>query len=194
MEKASKADFKEAMRRAKIKEEVEKEMESIIGDSAAAYFATDSQVDIDEPRKPGRPKKTKVQLVAPKKRGRKPKTEPKTKDAPKEPVAAGQEEATKQEFSEKDAIKMLESKMDGHTDTSYEWAETVRMSIKALEQESCEDAINRKNALKGLVEIADRWINGRKVDADRYKKISEDIDAQVKQYQGYIDRVKEMIQ
>jgi len=121
MEKASKADFKEAMRRAKIKEEVEQEMENIIGDS-------------------------KVQPVAPKKRGRKPKTEPKTKDAPKEPVAAGQKEEAKQE------------------------------------------------ALKGLVEIADRWINGRKVDADRYKKISEDIDAQVKQYQGYIDRVKEMIE
>lgn len=143
MEKASKADFKEAMRRAKIKEEVEKEMnESIIGDSAA-YFATDSQVDTDEPRKPGRPKKTKVQPAAPKKRGRKPK--PKTKDAPKEPVAAGQEDA-------------------------------------------------KQEALKGLVEIADRWITGRKVDADRYKKISEDIDAQVKQYQGYIDTVKEMIQ
>lgn len=142
MEKASKADFKEAMRRAKIKEEVEKEMnESIIGDSAAAYFATDSQVDIDRPRKPGRPKKTKVQAAAPKKRGRK----PKTKDALKEPVAAGQEDA-------------------------------------------------KQEALKGLVEIADRWINGRKVDADRYKKISEDIDAQVKQYQGYIDTVKEMIQ
>lgn len=91
MEKASKADFKEAMRRAKIKKEVEKEMnESIIGDSAAAYFATDSQVDIDEPRKPGRPKEDKAQPVAPKKRGRKPQTEPKTKDTPKEPVAAAQ--------------------------------------------------------------------------------------------------------
>ena len=33
-----------------------------------------------------------------------------------------------------EAIKMLKSKMDGHTDTSYEWAETVRMAIKALEQ------------------------------------------------------------
>lgn len=167
MEKASKADFKEAMRRAKIKEEVEQEMENIMGDS-------------------------KVQPVTPKKRGRKPKTEPKTKDAPKEPVAAGQKEATKQEFSEKDAIKMLASTMDGQINTSYEWAETVRMSIKALKQESCE--INRKDALKGLVEIANRWINGRKVDADRYKKISQDIDAQVKQYQGYIDTVKEMIE
>lgn len=147
MEKASKADFKEAMRRAKIKEEVEQEMnESIIGDSAAAYFATDSQVDTDEPRKPGRPKKTKVQPAAPKKRGRKPKTEPKTQSVPEELVAAGQKEVAVRE------------------------------------------------ALKGLVEIADRWINGRKVDADRYKKISEDIDAQVKQYQVYIDTVKEMIE
>ena len=144
MEKITKDEFKESMRIAKIEEEV-KMSENIIGDSAAAYFATDSQVDTDEPRKPGRPKKTKVQPVAPKKRGRKPKTEPKTKDAPKEPVAAGQEDA-------------------------------------------------KQEALKGLVEIADRWINGRKVDADRYKKISEDIDAQVKQYQGYIDTVKEMIQ
>lgn len=145
MEKITKDEFKESMRIAKIEEEV-KMSENIIGDSAAAYFATDSQVDTDEPRKPGRPKKTKVEPVAPKKRGRKPKTEPKTKDAPKEPVAAGQKEEAKQE------------------------------------------------ALKGLVEIADRWINGRKVDADRYKKISEDIDAQVKQYQGYIDTVKEMIE
>lgn len=32
-----------------------------------------------------------------------------------------------------EAIKMLKRKMDGHTDTSYEWAETVRMSIEALE-------------------------------------------------------------
>lgn len=35
-----------------------------------------------------------------------------------------------------EAIKMLKSKMDGHTDTSYEWAETVRMAIKALEQQT----------------------------------------------------------
>lgn len=33
-----------------------------------------------------------------------------------------------------EAIKILKSKMDGHTDTSYEWAETVRMAIEALEQ------------------------------------------------------------
>lgn len=49
------------------------------------------------------------------------------------PKNGGDEDAI--EFSKEDAIKMLKSKMDGHTDTSYEWAETVRMAIKALEQE-----------------------------------------------------------
>ena len=39
-------------------------------------------------------------------------------------------------MTREEAIEMLKSKMDGHTDTSYEWAETVRMAIKALEQES----------------------------------------------------------
>jgi hypothetical protein len=37
------------------------------------------------------------------------------------------------EFTKDDAINMLKSKMDGHTDTSWEWAETVRMAIVALE-------------------------------------------------------------
>ena len=41
-------------------------------------------------------------------------------------------------MTREEAIKMLKSKMDGHTDTSYEWAETVRMAIKALEQEPSE--------------------------------------------------------
>ena len=39
-------------------------------------------------------------------------------------------------MTREEAIKMLKSKMDGNTDTSYEWAETVRMAIKALKQES----------------------------------------------------------
>ena len=38
-------------------------------------------------------------------------------------------------MTREEAIKMLKSKMDGHTDTSYEWCECVRMAIKALEQE-----------------------------------------------------------
>lgn len=37
-------------------------------------------------------------------------------------------------MTNEEAIKMLKSKMDGHTDTSYEWAETVRMAIKAIKQ------------------------------------------------------------
>lgn len=39
-------------------------------------------------------------------------------------------------MTREDAIKILKSKMDGHTDTSYEWAETVRMAIVALEKEN----------------------------------------------------------
>lgn len=81
MTKASKEEFKEAMRMAKIEEEVEREMnESITGDSSAAYFAQDSEADIEaHKRKPGRskketPKETHV-VAAPKKGGRKPKTE-----------------------------------------------------------------------------------------------------------------------
>ena len=37
-------------------------------------------------------------------------------------------------MTREDAIKILKSKMDGSVDTSYEWVETVRMAIKALEQ------------------------------------------------------------
>ena len=37
-------------------------------------------------------------------------------------------------WTNEDAIKMLKSKMDGNVDTSYEWVETVRLAIKALER------------------------------------------------------------
>lgn len=40
-----------------------------------------------------------------------------------------------------DVIKILKSKMDGSVDTSYEWTETVRLAIKALEQEPVLDKI-----------------------------------------------------
>ena len=33
-----------------------------------------------------------------------------------------------------EAIKILESKMDGSIDTSYEWVETVRIAIRAIEK------------------------------------------------------------
>lgn len=38
-------------------------------------------------------------------------------------------------FTNDDAIKMLKSKMDGNTDTSWEWTETVRLAINALEEQ-----------------------------------------------------------
>lgn len=43
-------------------------------------------------------------------------------------------------MTNKEAIEMLKSKMNGKTDTSYEWVETVRLAINALEKiEELED-------------------------------------------------------
>lgn len=39
-----------------------------------------------------------------------------------------------EKMTNEEAIKMLKSKLDGHTDTSLEWTETARMAIQALEQ------------------------------------------------------------
>lgn len=36
-------------------------------------------------------------------------------------------------MTREEAIEMLKSKMDGSVDTSYEWTETVRMAIEALQ-------------------------------------------------------------
>ena len=38
-------------------------------------------------------------------------------------------------MTNEEAIKILKSKMDGSVDTSYEWTETVRMAINALEKQ-----------------------------------------------------------
>lgn len=38
-------------------------------------------------------------------------------------------------MTREEAIKMLKSKLDGKTDTSYEWVEAVGMAIKALKDE-----------------------------------------------------------
>ena len=53
-----------------------------------------------------------------------------------------------------EAIKMLKSKLDGHTDTSWEWAETVRMAIGALEvvDNDCSNCIWYQLAQKNLDE------------------------------------------
>lgn len=53
-------------------------------------------------------------------------------------------------MTNEEAIKILKSKMDGSVDTSYEWAETVRMAINALEQWTSEDCIRREDALLAL--------------------------------------------
>jgi len=39
-------------------------------------------------------------------------------------------------MTNKEAIEMLRSKMDGKTDTSYEWCECVRIAIKALSEQN----------------------------------------------------------
>lgn len=73
-----------------------------------------------------------------------------------------------------DAIKILKSKMDGHTDTSYEWVETVRMAIKALEQEPILDKIRAEIIRKhfSIVEKND-FDNGRTYS---YEEVLEIID------------------
>ena len=58
------------------------------------------------------------------------------------------------------AIKILKRKMDGSVDTSYEWAETVRMAIDALraqpektqhsEEDTTSDCISRKEAIESV--------------------------------------------
>lgn len=45
-------------------------------------------------------------------------------------------------MTKEEAIKILKSKVDGSVDTSYEWAEAVRMAIEALKEKGithCKD-------------------------------------------------------
>lgn len=50
-----------------------------------------------------------------------------------------------------DIISMLMSKLDD--DTSYEWYECVRMIIKVLNKELCDDCIRRQDALDCLKSV-----------------------------------------
>ena len=59
-------------------------------------------------------------------------------------------------MTNEEAIKTLKRKIDGHTDTSYEWVETVRMAIKALEQQPCDDCISR-DELKRVISALTYW-------------------------------------
>lgn len=63
-------------------------------------------------------------------------------------------------MTREEAIKMLKSKMDGHTDTSYEWAETVRMAIEALEQTTWIPVSER------LPKVVDCYVVTRKIESN----------------------------
>lgn len=60
-------------------------------------------------------------------------------------------------MTNEECVEILKSKLDGYTDTSYEWCECVRMAIKALEQPSCEKCENASPCIycKHTFEIAD---------------------------------------
>lgn len=53
-------------------------------------------------------------------------------------------------ITREEAIAMLKSKMDGNVDTSYEWAETVRMAIEALQAKTDGDLISREDAIRTI--------------------------------------------
>ena len=56
-------------------------------------------------------------------------------------------------MTNEEAIRILKSKMDGSIDTSYEWAETVRMAITALEAQDV-DAVSRKAVMWMLTNLS----------------------------------------
>lgn len=69
-------------------------------------------------------------------------------------------------MTKEEAIKILKSKMDGHTDTSYEWAETVRMAIEALEQKPrivaqvrFDDDMLRELCQRAAEELKEQFVN-----------------------------------
>lgn len=54
-------------------------------------------------------------------------------------------------MTREEAIKILKSKMDGSVDTSYEWAETVRMAIEALQTKTDGELISREEVLRTII-------------------------------------------
>ena len=78
-------------------------------------------------------------------------------------------------MTREEAIKMLKSKMDGNTDTSYEWAETVRMAIKALKQESIDYKTQYENYLKKSEVV----ISQLRADRDRLQDAFDKIRAEI---------------
>ena len=91
-------------------------------------------------------------------------------------------------MTREEAIEMLKSKMDGNTDTSYEWAETVRMAIKALEQEPCEDCVSRKALIERINHAEENF------KADNMESIgSDDGDSFVDGVLSGVFNIREMV-
>ena len=68
-------------------------------------------------------------------------------------------------MTRKEAIKILKSKMDGTVDTSYEWAETIRLAINALSAiEDIKQEIwtsHKDNYCKSeIVNLIDKYLKG----------------------------------
>lgn len=61
-------------------------------------------------------------------------------------------------MTNEEAIKILKSKMDGSVDTSYEWAETVRMAINALEKQIPMKPIKSKKERYGMGYVYHDWV------------------------------------
>lgn len=61
-------------------------------------------------------------------------------------------------MTNEEAIKILKSKMDGSVDTSYEWAETVRMAIDALEKQIPVKPVKSKEERYGMGYVYHDWV------------------------------------
>ena len=61
-------------------------------------------------------------------------------------------------MTNEEAIKILKSKMDGSVDTSYEWAETMRMAINALEKQIPMKPVKSKEERYGMGYVYHDWI------------------------------------
>lgn len=58
-------------------------------------------------------------------------------------------------MTREEAIKILKSKMDGSVDTSYEWAEALRMAIEALQFVKHFDLLKEYQSLQEVVRCKD---------------------------------------
>lgn len=74
-------------------------------------------------------------------------------------------------MTNEECIKMLKSKLDGNTDTSYEWCECVRLAIKALEQPTADDCVSRKDVL--ALAKRGKWIEKTGEGFDAWAECSE---------------------